>query len=111
MRWVMIMVAALVLGLGLSWQRSAMIQQGQEIDRLSKQRDRLLEVRRKLEIELATLYSLRRIEEVATRQLGMVRPGAHQVVVVEEPAFDPGSKQGPSLRLARGMDGSRPMRR
>jgi cell division protein FtsL len=55
---------------------------------------------RRLGVELLTLRSFARIEEVAHRQLGMVRPERDQVVLARE--FVPSEGAAASARVARG---------
>jgi len=52
-------------------------------DRMSRQRERLLEENRKLRLEKASLENLRRVETIATRDLGLQPPPAARVVVIE----------------------------
>ena len=52
---------------------------------MSKDRERLLEANRKLRLEKASLENLRRVETIATRELGLQSPAAERVVVVERP--------------------------
>jgi cell division protein FtsL len=77
-------VAALVLGLVLyAWPNLELRQAGVEREQLARERERLLEENRKLRLEKAALTDLRRVEGIATRQLGLVAPPAAAVVVVE----------------------------
>jgi hypothetical protein len=50
---------------------------------MSRERERLLEENRKLRLEKATLQNLRRVENIATRELGLQSPPAPRVVVIE----------------------------
>jgi hypothetical protein len=52
---------------------------------MSRQRERLLEENRKLRLEKATLQNLRRVETIATRELGLQSPPASKVIVIERP--------------------------
>ena len=63
------------------------IQLGYQIGRLEKQRDRLIERRRKLLIEKAQASSLVRVEGIARGPLGLVAPRPEQVVLVRDEAL------------------------
>jgi cell division protein FtsL len=83
-------VAILVLGLVLhAWPTLELRQAGLQREQLARERERLLEENRKLRLEKAALEDLRRVEAIATRQLGLVSPPADQVVVVERKAPSP----------------------
>jgi cell division protein FtsL len=83
--WTLLMVvAALVAGLVLyAWPTLELRQAAVAKQELARERDRLLEQNRKLRLERAALEDLRRVEAIAGRQLGLRRPPAEQVVVVE----------------------------
>ncbi len=63
------------------------IELGYQIGRLEKQRDRLIERRRKLLIEKAQASSLVRVEGIARGPLGLVAPRPEQVVLVRDEAL------------------------
>ena len=85
--WTLLMVvAALVAGLVLyAWPNLELRQAATAKEELSRQRDRLVEQNRKLKLEKAALEDLRRVEAIATRELGLRPPPAESVVVVERP--------------------------
>jgi cell division protein FtsL len=85
--WTLLMVvAALVAALVLyAWPNLQLRQAATAKEELSRERDRLLEQNRKLRLEKAALEDLRRVETIATRELGLRRPPAEVVVVVERP--------------------------
>lgn len=88
--WTLALVATFVLGLVLyAWPHT----QVREIDgariRLSRERERLVEENRKLRLEKSSLENLKRVETIATRDLGLVPPPAEKVVVVERPVVLP----------------------
>jgi cell division protein FtsL len=73
------------------------------VNRLRAEHDRLLEEKRRLQVERATLQSLNGIERWASTDRGLVRPSSDRVVVVESslPPRDlvarvPGSEVDPS---------------
>jgi cell division protein FtsL len=98
--WLMLLVTVLVGGLVLyAWPHLQLRQTGEEIEQMSRERERLVEQNRKLRLEKASLENLRRIEAIATRDLGLEAPAPERVVVVESaPAMPEGA------RLARGGD-------
>jgi hypothetical protein len=54
-------------------------------EQMSRERERLQEENRKLRLEKATLESLRRVETIAVRDLGLVVPPPESLLVVERP--------------------------
>lgn len=56
---------------------------GYQIDELEKQKRDLERMNRSLQIEASSLSSPGRIEEIAVKRLGMVRPSKDNVVVVK----------------------------
>jgi cell division protein FtsL len=86
--WTLLMVvAALVAGLVLyAWPNLQLRQAATAKEELSRERARLLEQNRKLRLEKAALEDLRRVETIATRDLGLRRPPAEAVIVVERGA-------------------------
>ena len=88
--WLVAVVATLVGGLVLyAWPHL----QVREVDgarvRMSRERERLVEENRKLRLEKASLENLRRIEQIAVRDLGLRPPPPEKLVVVERPAPAP----------------------
>ena len=95
----LVLVAALVGALVLyAWPNLELRQADLSKERLSRQRERLLEENRKLRLERAALENLKRVESIATKELGMRVPAPEDVIVVEEPPPLP-----PGARLARGQ--------
>jgi cell division protein FtsL len=70
----------------------------------ARERERLIEENRKLRLEKAALENLKRVEAIATRDLGLAPPAPESSVVVEtQKALAPGA------RLASGKpEGSAP---
>jgi cell division protein FtsL len=100
--WLLLaVVAALVASLVLyAWPSLELRQAAQARARMERERERLVEENRKLRLERSTLENLRRVEAIATRELGLVAPPAERVIVVEKPAPAP-----PAPRLARQGEG------
>jgi cell division protein FtsL len=84
--WLLVLVMTLVGGLVLyAWPHLQIRETSRAQDRMSRQRERLLEENRKLRLEKASLENLRRVESIATRELGLSSPPAARVVVIERP--------------------------
>jgi cell division protein FtsL len=96
--WLVAVVATLVFGLVLyAWPHLQVRQVDSERVRMAREHDRLIEVNRKLRLEKASLENLTRIEQIATRDLGLHPPAPESLVVVERVAPVP-----PGARLATG---------
>ena len=95
------LVMALVVGLGLyAWPHLKIRETARAQDRMSKERERLLEANRKLRLEKASLENLRRVEVIATRELGLSSPPAGRVIVIEPPR-----PTAPGAQMAKELDG------
>jgi cell division protein FtsL len=82
--WLLVLVMTLVGGLVLyAWPHLQIRETSRAQDRMSRERERLLEENRKLRLEKASLENLRRVETIATRDLGLQPPVAARVVVIE----------------------------
>jgi cell division protein FtsL len=99
--WLLLaVVAAHVAGLVLyAWPSLELRQTSQARARMERERERLIEENRKLRLERSTLENLRRVETIATRDLGLVAPPPEQVVIVDRPAPPP-----PEAQLASGPE-------
>ena len=64
------------------WSRIQLIQLGYEISNALKQGRALTETHKKLQLEIATLKSYGRIEEIAVKEIGMTKPRPDQVIVI-----------------------------
>jgi cell division protein FtsL len=81
-----ILVGIVVAGLVFyAWPHLAARETGNATNRLSLERDRLVEENRKLHLEKASLEDLHRVERIATKRLGLELPTPEQVIVVEKP--------------------------
>jgi cell division protein FtsL len=65
------------------WQHIQVVRMGYEIEHLQAERLALVRHENELRFEVARLRSLRRVEEIARRQLGLTSPMAGQVVIAE----------------------------
>ena len=98
--WLLVLVGVLVGGLVLyAWPHLALRQTGMATDQMYRERERLVEENRKLNLEKASLENLKRVEAIATRELGLAPPKAERLVVVEKPRSVPDG-----ARLARERD-------
>lgn len=90
----LLLVALLVGGLVLyAWPALQIRNTGMTTVQLSRERERLLEENRKLRLEKAALENLKRVEAIATRDLGLVPPAPESSVVVEtQKALPPGAQ-------------------
>jgi cell division protein FtsL len=76
--------AVFVIGaLFYGWQQYQWIQYGYRIEAAQTQIEELRETGRRLTVDRGFLASPQRIDETARRDLGMVLPGADQLVTVE----------------------------
>ena len=79
--------AVLVLVLLFSaWQHFELVRHGYLMERLQQERAAEEEVNRHLRLEIATLRSPKRIEDIATSRLRLVEPKAEQAIVIERVA-------------------------
>jgi cell division protein FtsL len=96
--------AVLVLVLLFSaWQTLELVLHGYEVQRLERERASEEEVNRHLRLEIETLRSPRRIEDVATKELNLVAPDRHQAIVIERVA--PTAPPEKSIVALRGTQG------
>ena len=96
----LLLVAALVGGLVLyAWPNLELREAARVKEQMSRERERLQEENRKLRLEKATLESLRRVETIAVRDLGLVAPPPEALLVVERPV-----PTLPGAQLARSKD-------
>lgn len=69
------------------WQHVQVVHQGYDMERLREQHASLIQENKALRLELGQLRSLRRVEEIATMRLGMVKPKPGQVILLPESAI------------------------
>ena len=82
--FLLVLVALLVGGLVLyAWPALQIRNTGMTTVQLSREKERLLEENRKLRLEKASLENLKRVETIATRDLGLAPPAPESSVVVE----------------------------
>ncbi len=101
---VWILATAVLLGSLLLYvtQGIQVIRMGYEIDRMQNRFREVKVERERLEVELASLQDLATVQREAVGRLGMVFPGAGQVIVVRASAGAPVARAGsPALTAAR----------
>jgi cell division protein FtsL len=82
--FLLVLVALLVGGLVLyAWPALQIRNTGMTTVQLSREKERLQEENRKLRLEKAALENLKRVETIATRDLGLLPPTPESSVVVE----------------------------
>lgn len=74
-----------------AWQHFELLQHGYRIEQMQQERARELEINRHLRLEIETLQSPKRIEQIATEQLNLVAPNSEEAIVIERvvPAAEP----------------------
>ena len=97
---------AVVLVLSLlfsAWQHFELLRNGYQLEELQRQRAAEEETGRRLRLEIETLRSPRRIEEVAIKDLKLVAPSREQAIVIERVApTTPPEKSIVALRRPQG---------
>jgi cell division protein FtsL len=69
-------------GIGYVWSNYELTQIGYDISRLEKEEMRLMEMNRKLRLELAMKKSTSKLEEIAVKKLDLKQPTPDQIVVL-----------------------------
>jgi cell division protein FtsL len=82
-----------------AWQRVELVRNGYEVQRLERERAAEEEINRHLRLEIESLRSPRRIEEMAIRDLKLVAPDKDQAIVIERVV--PSAPPGKSIVAAR----------
>lgn len=74
-----------------AWQHFELLRHGYEIEQMEQDRALELELNRHLRLEIETLRSLRRIEQIATEELNLVAPTPAEAQIIERiaPAAPP----------------------
>lgn len=66
------------------WQHIHVVRLGYQIERLRAEQLHLVQEAKAMRVEIARLRSLKRVEEVARRDLGMMPPSPGQIILMEE---------------------------
>jgi cell division protein FtsL len=80
-------VVLILIGLFVAWgwPRAALRDTGSTAGKLQREQEKLREENRELQLEKAALQDLKRVEMIATSNLGLRSPAPSQVIVVERP--------------------------
>ena len=83
--WRLLAAAGVVVALVLfsAYQHFELLRHGYRLEQMQKERAAEAEINRHLRLEIETLRSPGRIEQLAREQLGMVSPGPGDAVVIE----------------------------
>lgn len=84
----LLVVTALILYVG---GKVKIVQLGYQIESLEREKNELERENRSLLIEASTLSSPARVEDIAVKRMGMVRPPKENVVVVKRKGTSPNS--------------------
>lgn len=79
---IVLLIAFMGSGIGLVWSNHEKTQIGYDIAQLKKEEMRLLEINRKLRLEIAFLKSPANLEAHAVKRLGLRQPKPDQIVVL-----------------------------
>ena len=102
----LLLAGVLVGGLVLyAWPHFQMRQTAVATEQMQRERDRLIEENRKLRLEKASLEDLGRVEGIAETHLGLAKPAADRVVVVELPDAAPAQARLASDRASGASSG------
>ena len=66
------------------WQHVHIVTMGYEVEQAQRKQKEMEQIHQQLLVEVETLSDLDRIERIAITKLGMVKPQAGQVVLVEK---------------------------
>jgi cell division protein FtsL len=83
--WKTVAVAGLfvVILLAWAWQQFDILRHGYRVEAMQRERATEEETARQLRLEIETLKSPRRIEELATQKLHLVTPSRDEAIVIE----------------------------
>jgi cell division protein FtsL len=83
--WKSVAVAGVLVVMLLfwAWQQFELLQHGYRLEEMQRERAAEVEVGRRLRLEIETLKSPKRIEQIATEQLGLVAPTQGEALVIE----------------------------
>ena len=84
-QWRSVAVGVLFVGVLLfsGWQRVELLQHGYRVEQMEKERDNEEEINRHLRLEIETLKSPQRIENLAMGRLKLVAPATGAAIVIE----------------------------
>ena len=82
-----------------AWQHFELRQHGYRIEEMLQERAQELEINRHLKLEIETLQSPKRIEQIAIEQLNLVAPSSDEAIVIER--VIPATQPDPSIVATR----------
>lgn len=82
-----------------AWQHFELLRHGYRIEQMQEERVRELEINRHLRLEIESLKSPSRIEQIATEQLNLVAPKNDDAIVLQR--VPPATNAGPGVVAAR----------
>jgi len=82
-----------------AWQHFELLRHGYRIEQVQQDRAREVEINRHLRLEIETLKSPKRIEQIATEQLNLVAPGSDDTIVLQRVV--PSAAPDPAIVAAR----------
>ena len=82
-----------------AWQHFELRQHGYRIEEMQQERAQELEINRHLRLEIETLQSPKRIEQIAIEQLNLVAPSSDEAIVIER--VIPATQPDPSIVATR----------
>lgn len=68
------------------WQHIQVVRLGYQIEGLREERATMIQEGKALNVKLSRLRSLKRVEKLARRKLGMVNPTPGQIIFLQEPS-------------------------
>jgi len=69
-------------GIGYVWSNFERTQIGYDLSQLKKEELKLMEINRKLRLEIATLKAPQRLQAIAEKKLGLRQPTSEQIIVL-----------------------------
>ena len=84
-QWRSVAIGVLFVGVLLfsGWQRVELLQHGYRVEQMQKQRGEEEEINRHLRLDIETLKSPQRIENLATQRLKLVAPETGAAIIIE----------------------------
>lgn len=68
------------------WQHIQVVRLGYQIEGLREERATMIQEGKALKVKLSRLRSLKRVEQLSRRKLGMINPTPGQVIFLQEPS-------------------------
>lgn len=77
------LLVIIVIVLFYTWQRMEVLKISYEIDKLRNEKDELINKNKFLQVEVASLKSLDRVEKTSRHELGLVTPDKFEMISLE----------------------------